>query len=249
MQDPSKITQEMSYLQKESDFFKYLLPEKIDCGIIFVDLKGIKKVYCDLIDNLMETFKKTIYDKFCKLLLENEKLVNQILTSLDKIPTTIEDYINVSKYIRGEEFKNNLKKLKSDFKIIQFLYETVNNYLIQYDEVILQVYVESCIWIKSIKKKRNNTKFKLIEIRPKFKSVIEDNKNDLFNKFDTLLLEIEPLKSYNDYSNAYNYANNSKNIFNQLNTLVEKANLLNYQENFLNYQQTDFESINKLTFL
>ena len=237
----NKITKELDFLQNESDFFKNKLPDRFDCGLILIDLHEIKKIYCDLLDNLMETLKKTIYEKFCKLLMENEKLVNTILSSLDKIPTKIEEFINISKYINGDDFKSNLKKVKVDFKIIQSLQEIMNNYLISYEEILLQIYVESCIWIKSIKNKRNNTKNKLIEVRPKFKPVLDESKANLIEKFYNLKSEIEPFKDFNDYSNAFTYANSAKNIFTQLNTLVEQADTLNYQENFLNYQKTDFK--------
>jgi len=237
-----KITEELQHLHNEADFFHNKLPEKIDCGIILIDLREIKKIYSDLVDNLIETLKKNIYEKFCSLLMENEKLVQNILISLDKIPLKIEEFIIISKYIKGEEFKNNLKKVKTDCKNIQVLQEIMNNCLINYDEILLQIYVESCIWIKRIKNKRNNTKMKLIETRPKFKSVIDEIKANLFEKFDGLKLEMEPFKNFNDYSNAYNYASSSKNVFTQLNSLVEQANVLNHQENFLNYLQTDFQS-------
>lgn len=172
--------------------------------------------------------------------MENEKLVNNILASIDKIPTTIEEFINISKYIKGEEFNNNLEKVKVDCKNIHFLQELLNNYFIYYDEILLQIYVESCVWIKKIKQKRDKTKYKLIDTRPKFKSVIDETKAKLFESFNSLKLEMSPFKNYNDYSNAYTYSNSSKNIYTQLNSLVEQANILNSQENFLNYPPTDF---------
>jgi hypothetical protein len=173
--------------------------------------------------------------------MENEKIVNNLLISLDKVPITIEEFIDISKYITGEEFKACMKKVKSDFQNIQFLQEILNNYLINYEIGLLQMYVESCIWIKNIKKKRNLTKKKLSETRPKFKVIIDETKGQLFEKFKVLELEMQPFQAFNDYANAYQYANSSKQIFTQLNRLVEQANLLNYQESFLKYEETDFK--------
>lgn len=233
-------------MTKEAKFFQNELPETIDCGLILVDLKEIKKIYYDLIDSYLDNLKKAIYEKFCQILSENEKIVTKILDSLEKIPSNVEEYISISQHIRSQEFKSNLQKVKSDFKTIQIIQEMMNNFLIFYDEFLLQIYVESCVWVKRIKNKRNKTKMKLVEMRPKFKNVMEERKKDLLSTFDQILEEIEPLKNNNDYSNAYGHANSSKNIFTQLNSLVDKANLLNNQEKFLNYQQTNFESIEKL---
>ena len=241
--DLTKLTQELESLHTEQEFFQRRLPDKLDCGAILIDLREIKRIFSELIENYLQGLNKAIYEKFCTLLVENEKIVNGLLDSLEKVPVTIEEFINISKYINGEEFRNCVKKVKGDFKKIQFLQETLNNYSIGYEEGLLQMYVESCIWIKNIKKKRTFTNNKLTETRPKFKMVIDETKADLFMQFRGLQDEMAPFQGFKEYANAYNYANSSKLLFGRLNKLVENANVLNNQESFLKYQQTDFKGI------
>ena len=85
-------------------------------------------------------------------------------------------------------------------------------------------------------------KKKLIEIKPKFKAVLEQQRAKIQLQFQQLKKEIEICTSYIDLNNVNLYVNNTKTVYGQLTELNDTAKSLNFQENFLNYDSSDFKS-------
>ena len=96
------------------------------------------------------------------------------------------------------------------------------------------------------KETRTIMKKKLIEIKPKFKAVLEQQRSKIQLQFQELRKEIEICINYIDLNNVNLYVNHTKTVYGQLTELNETAKSLNFQENFLNYDCSDFKSTSPL---
>ncbi len=178
-----------------------------------------------------------------------------------KIPVNVDEFIQIKVFIKSESFYHDLHIIQTDIERLKLMFEAIEKYHIDYDEYVFRIYFEACLWMYKIKVKftfsfihkcyislffiketRTIMKKKLIEIKPKFKAVLEQQKAKIQLQFQNLKKEIELCTNYHDLSNISLYVNNTKSVYNQLTELNETAKSLNFQENFLNYELSDFKS-------
>lgn len=230
-------------MSQDLNFFTTLVPDNIDSGPILIDLKEIKSICIEQIQNYLSAIENQLSNHFLNILQANDKKVSDLIKKIRNIPNDINEYIDNSKYIRSSSLKETLGEIKSDFDRIQFIQENIETYSIVSSAQYITQFVEACCWTQQIKSHKKDAKKKLVEMRQKFKGFLEERRVELWKEFNKLKIEIEPFDNYHEWNNAYLYANTAKNIFQNLVNLNEGCNTLNYQEKFLSYGNTDFTGI------
>ena len=102
--------------------FLDLIPNVINCGFLAVSMSEIKAELAEIIDELISNLKNAFVSKAAKIIIKNETVFSEFISSMQQEPKTIEDYVNSKKFLESDEFA---KKFVSS-QIIQKKYDNYN---------------------------------------------------------------------------------------------------------------------------
>ena len=235
-----KIPLEIAFLQKDLEFFDIQLPKTLDLGFLCFDFIEIHKIFKETLNSYISELKALLESHFHSLLITEEKKVQELMDLLAKTPTNLNQYIELSQYLSGQEFKTikeilerNISKLKTLFLILedcQILCKTED----------LSIYFGSFSWLNQVFEVEKHAKSLLQERKGKFRIIVSSETMKIFEEFKDKKQEITILNGKIDGENIYQNANQSKQLMQELMLLDERAKKANENQEYLGYEITDF---------
>ena len=165
------------------------------------------------------------------------------MNKLTKDPKTLEEYIEMKQYINGQQYKQNKDELAEDMELLNRCLSSINYFLINIPENIIEQSYVSSSWIAKLENTRKDTDIKLEDMKPKIKKNIEERKNKIIEGYEELKIQIKSFSEYYNLGQAFDISNTSKEIYSSLKNLIESAKVVNGQEEFLKFPKTSFKDI------
>ena len=200
----------------------------------------MRSLLLDNCDHLLSQLKATLIDKFVKLVQKTEDLVTNMVLKLETQPNTIDEFLEIKEFIKGEELMTKIEEIKQNIEKINNLVETIENNKIEYNADIFQVaFVGRIIWVKNLEEKIVDSEKLLENSRAKFFKNLEKQKKDILDEFEIVKNDIDSFKYYYDISECFRYNSNAKNIMIKLTGLLDNIKQLNKYEEVLQYPISD----------
>ena len=216
-----------------------MLPSSISFSFLHIDLTEIKQIFIQTLQSFINDLKNSLSMHFSTLIKNNEKTVNDLLISLEKIPSTIPLYVETRNFL-DNEFPTIYKELQHSIEKSSFLLKILENFTIQCETIAFEGYFQSSFWMKKVEISKNTAENRLSEGKPKFKGQIFMENQRIFEEFKKFKEEINNMDHVIETDKIFHYAGMSKAIFSGLGELLEMAEKNNNNEGFLGYNITDF---------
>lgn len=193
---------------------------------------------------LLNQLKSTLIDKFVKLVRTTEEKVSNIILQLETQPNTIDEFLEIKEFIKGEELESCIKEIKGNIETITKLVDAIEESQIEYNADIFQIsFVGRIVWTKNLEAKIIDSEKILENSRVKFFKILEKQKKDIMDDFEFIKNEIESFKYYYDIGECFRYNSNAKNIMAKLTNSIENIKQLNKYEDVLQYGISDLNIV------
>ena len=232
----------MNLLIRDQKFLQYL-PNLFNFGFFLMDISETKKIFLKNLDEYISKLKREIILKLENLLSENSEIFNKTVKKLKKNPITIEKYIKLKNFTSSKKLNQVIIKMNEYQKAINQLIECIEMFLIEFDPLTYQNFFQSNTWTTKLKNIVKKTVERLEEIRPRYKKILENDRENIKNNFFNLKEEIKEVDKCADINQAFDLVKIVRKIDRGLKILYDKAKTLNYHENFLKFRGTDFTGI------
>lgn len=239
------MKQEYQNILTDYDFLKRL-PNNINCGFFLVELGEIKSLLLTSLNQLISRLNRLFEKTISEVLIKNSKVYDEFMLKLTKEPKTLEEYIEVKSYLNGQLYERNCDELTTDMKFLIQCIATLDIFLIEVPENLVEKCYISIAWIEKIEVTRKNADIKLEEMKPKMKKIIEEKKKRISDEYEELKRQIMKFSEYYSLADAYDISSLSKEIYSALKKLMEKGRSINAQEEFLKFSTTNFEGLQNL---
>ena len=217
------------------------LPKTFNCGFFLINISELKSDYLDTITEYLSRFDSAFIEKISKLLESTGEIYNILLQSIEQEPKTLEEYIEIKKYISSASFKDKKNQMNEDINALKNCIDSMEKFLINIEENLLQISLEAFTWPSKISRFKRMAKAKLNEMKPKFYKVLEERKTILKEKFIELKTESLKFENYYDFSQAFQICQIARDIVSGLKEISSNAVIINDQEKFLEFEISDFE--------
>lgn len=235
----------METLQEELEHICTKIPKLFDLGLIKLDVSDYLEKLKSNIEIYINQFKKMLEQMLTELLNDAKKSVEETLHNLKKGADNIEDYIDLKSYLEETQWKTVEEKLQDELTRSHEIAESLEKYLIEYDENTMMIYFESKGWMKTLAKAKRIADVKLEEARPRLIKEQKQKTEELFRKLEKLKIAINSFANYYDISKAFDYWNEAMGINHDLDELERDSKKYNSYEDQLIYPRTDFSEIGR----
>lgn len=217
------------------------LPRIFNFGAIVVDISELKEQYLNSLNEILSLFQAAFLSKISKLIDLTEEAHNQLIESIKIEPKSLEEYIEIKKYLTSIDFKTKRNRMIENIDALKLCLDSIEKFVIEIDANLLQISLEAFTWPSKIKTFRKEKKMKLNEMKPKFLKVIEERKANLFEKFQNLQKESRKFEDYYDLNQTFLICQISKDLVAGFKELISSAKKLNEQESFLQFTISELQ--------
>lgn len=227
---------------------KFLLhiPQVIRIGIFNVSLEKVKELLLNNCKFLLEQVKSTIINKFVSLVQTTETKVSETIFKLETVPNTIDEFLEIKEFIKGANLENTITEIKENLQKISEVIIIIEDNCIEYESEVYQVaFIGKSIWLNKLEEKIIESQKMLENSRMKFFKILEKQKLEILEIFETVKNDIESFKYYYDITECFRYNANAKNIMLKLTNLLESIKQMNKYEEVLQYNVSDLKIVSE----
>ena len=219
------------------------LPKVMVIGIFRVDMSEIIKQMIQSVDDTIKNmFNPPIYDKFDNLISTNKKKFNVLREKLIAPAPEIDQYIEMKRFLEGEELAQDIEQIAKDIKLCRKLNKFEESVRLT-SQLITNDYLESLSWVNELNHHKDASTGRIRKALPQFREELLRLHDRLVSELNQTKNQMKEFEFYNDDKEAENYYSKAKELVNSLDSFITRASDLNTKQEILGIKKTNFDAV------